>query len=132
MAEPIGQRLGYPAHVPEHAEVANAIGAALSRTTAEITLLADTEQGILTIGEEGWQMAVSHRFTREEAIIIAREKLREKALQLGADPDRLIMEITEDQVFPMVRDFYATGKNIRIKAQIKPGLVYHLERGEKS
>jgi hypothetical protein len=32
----------------------------------------------------------------------------------------------------MVRDFYATGKNIRIKAQIKPGLMYHLESGEKS
>jgi N-methylhydantoinase A len=132
LAGPLGSRLGYAAHVPEHAEVANAIGAALSRTTAEITLLVDTEQGILTVGEEGFQMAVSHRFTREEAITIAREKLRGKALQLGADPDGLVMEITEDQVFPMVRDFYATGKNIRIKAQIKPGLMYHLKSGEKS
>ena len=132
LAKPIGQRLGYSPHVPEHAEVANAIGAALSRTTAEITLLADTEQGILTIGEEGWQMAVSQRFTREEAIAMAREKLREKAIQLGADGDSLVMEITEDQVFPMVRDFHATGKNIRIKAQIKPGLMYHLEGGEIS
>lgn len=130
IAETIGQRLGYPAHVPEHAEVANAIGAALSRTTAEITILADTEQGILTIAEEGFQMTVSRRFTRDEAIDIAREKLREKALQLGASPDGLIIEITEDQVFPMVRDFYATGKNIRIKAQIKPGLMYRLEGGE--
>jgi N-methylhydantoinase A len=127
LAQPIGDRLGYAASVPEHAEVANAIGAALSRTTAEITLLADTEQGILTVGEDGWQMAISQRFTRQEAITMAREKLREKALQLGADPDALVIEITEDQVFPMVRDFYATGKNIRIKAQIKPGLMYHLE-----
>jgi N-methylhydantoinase A/oxoprolinase/acetone carboxylase beta subunit len=132
LAQPIGNRLGYAASVPEHADVANAIGAALSRTTAEITILADTEQGILTIGEEGLQMAISPRFTREEAIVMAREKLRGKALQLGADPDGLVMEITEDQVFPMVRDFYATGKNIRIKAQIKPGLMYHLESGEKS
>jgi N-methylhydantoinase A len=130
LAEPLGARLGYAAHVPEHAEVANAIGAALSRTTAEITILADTEQGILTVGEEGLQMAISPRFTREEAIAMARAKLREKALQLGADPDALVIEITEDQVFPMVRDFYATGKNIRIKAQIKPGLMYHLEGGK--
>jgi hypothetical protein len=33
------------------------------------------------------------------------------------------MEVTECQEFNMVRDFYTTGKNIRVKVQIKPGLI---------
>ena len=129
MSSEIGKRLTCPAQVPEHAEVANAIGAALARTTAEVTVLADTERGILTVMEEGLQTAISPRFTRDETIAVARERLQVKALSLGADPDDLTVEITEDQVFPMVRDFYSTGKNIRIKAQIKPGLLFHPEEG---
>jgi len=129
MASELGKRLTCTAHVPEHAEVANAIGAALARTTAEVSLLADTEQGTLTIGEDGLRKTISSRFTREETIAAAREKLQEKALDFGADPDDLSVEITEDQVFSMVRDFYSTGKNIRIKAQIKPGLLFRLEEG---
>ena len=130
MAAPLGQRLEYPSHVPENAEVANAIGVALSRTTAEVALLADTERGVLTVAEEGLQMPISKRFTREEAIGFAREKLLEKARRLGASEQDMDMEITEDQVFPMVRDFYATGKNIRIKVQIKPGLLSYLQGGD--
>jgi len=129
MALPLGKRLGYPSHVPENAEVANAIGVALSRTTAEVALLADTERGVLTVAEEGLQMPISKRFTREETIDFAREKLLEKARRLGASEQDMDMEITEDQVFPMVRDFYATGKNIRIKVQIKPGLLSYLRGG---
>ena len=53
MASHLGNLLGCPFHIPDHAEVANAIGAALARTTTEITLLADTEKKILTIVEEG-------------------------------------------------------------------------------
>jgi len=130
MAAPLGKRLGYASHVPENSEVANAIGVALSRTTAEIALLADTERGVLTVAEEGLQMPISKRFTREEAIGFAREKLLEKARRLGASEQDMDMEITEDQVFPMVRDFYATGKNIRIKVQIKPGLLSYLQGGD--
>jgi N-methylhydantoinase A/oxoprolinase/acetone carboxylase beta subunit len=129
MASPIAERLSFVPHVPGYAEVANAVGAALARTTAEVTLLADTERGILTFGEEGLTMTISSDFTREEAMALAREKLRERALDIGADPVGLAVEITEDQVFPMVRDFYTTGKNIRVKAQIKPGLLFYPELG---
>jgi len=45
MAPYIDKMLGFPSSIPEHAEVANAIGAALARTTTELTLLADTEKG---------------------------------------------------------------------------------------
>ena len=37
IAPGIAKLLGYPYKIPEHSEVANALGAALARTTAEIT-----------------------------------------------------------------------------------------------
>jgi N-methylhydantoinase A len=33
------------------------------------------------------------------------------------------MEVIEDVQFNMVRDFYTTGRNIRVKVQVKPGLI---------
>jgi len=123
MAAPLAERLGCTPVVLENAEVANAIGVALSRITDEITVMADTEQGTMIVAEEGLQAPISRRFSRREAIAFAKEKLRERALRAGAPQEELEMEIIEDQVFPMVRDFYATGENIRIKVQIKPGIV---------
>jgi len=126
MAFRLGEMLGCPVYVPEHAEVANAIGAALARTTAEMTILADTEQGTLTIGEEGDRIAIPPRFTREDAIRIAKEKLRKRAIKMGAKEEALEIEVTEDQEFNMVRGFYTTGKNIRVRVQVKPGLIASL------
>jgi len=42
---------------------------------------------------------------------------------MGAREDDLDIEIIEDQSFNMVRGMGYTGKNIRIKAQVKPGLI---------
>jgi N-methylhydantoinase A/oxoprolinase/acetone carboxylase beta subunit len=56
----------------------------LARTTAELTLLADTERRTLTIAEEGFQAPIPSDFTMEDAVRIGREKLREKLLSMGA------------------------------------------------
>ncbi|MEI8172137.1 MAG: hydantoinase/oxoprolinase family protein [Deltaproteobacteria bacterium] len=125
----LGELLGCPAYVPEHAEVANAIGAALARTTAELTLLADTERGTLIIGQEGVQTAIPSTFTKDDALRIGIKTLKEKALKLGAKEEDLEIEVIEDQEFNMVREYYTTGKNIRLKVQVKPGLIAGYKRG---
>jgi N-methylhydantoinase A len=125
----LGKLLGCPAYVPEHAEVANAIGAALARTTAELTLLADTERGTLIIGQEDVQTAIPSTFTKDDALRIGIKTLREKALKLGAKEEDLEIEVIEDQEFNMVREYYTTGKNIRLKVQVKPGLISGYKRG---
>ncbi|MCD6486722.1 MAG: hydantoinase/oxoprolinase family protein [Syntrophobacterales bacterium] len=131
MASYIDKMLGFPSFIPEHAQVANAIGAALARTTTELTLLADTEKGEMTIAEEGIQASIPRGFTRENAIDICEDKLRERALRMGAREDDLDIEIIEDQVFNMVSEMgYSAGKNIRIKAQVKPGLVAGFKKEE--
>jgi N-methylhydantoinase A len=124
----LGKLLGCRVHVPAHAEVSNAIGAAMARTTAELTLVADTEQKLLTICEDGLRTPISSRFTMEDAIRIGTEKLRAKVLKMGAAEDELEIEVVESQEFNMVRDCYTVGKNIRVKLQIKPGCTANLDQ----
>jgi len=101
------------------------VGAAIARTTCELTLFADTERGIATAPEEDFYQPVKSDFTMEKAVALAKELLRDKALREGADPDDLEMEIIEQQQFNMVRGFYTTGRNLRVKVQVKPGLIQH-------
>jgi N-methylhydantoinase A len=129
MAGELGRLLSCEPHIPAHAEVANAIGAALARTTAEMTILADTERKIMTIAEEGFQTAIPPRFTCEDAIRIGKEKLREKARMMGAQEEEMEIEVVEVQEFNMVREYSTTGKNIRVKVQIKPGAIGGFKRG---
>jgi hypothetical protein len=123
MSQRLGELLQCVPVIPKHAEVANAIGAALARTTAEITLLADTEKKLLTIVEEGIQQHIISNFSREDGLFICREKLKERAIKMGAHEQDIEVEIIEDQVFNMIRGYYTTGRNIRLKGQIKPGLI---------
>lgn len=123
IAPGIAEILGYPYRIPEHSEVANAVGAALARTTAEITVLADTEKGELTISEEGIIKKIPHDFSAKKAIEAGKEALQARAIKMGANLNDLEMEVTEAQEFNMIREFYTTGKNIRAKLQIKPGLI---------
>ena len=119
----IAQNLCYPYCIPDHSEVANALGVAIARTTAEITIIADTEKKELLISEEGHVQSIARNFSLSDAIEIGKKTLREKAVRMGARPEDIFMEVTEAQEFNMIRDFYTTGKNIRVKVQIKPGLI---------
>ena len=104
--------------------VANAIGAALARTTCEVVLHADTERQTAFAPEEDFQQKVEQPFDRRDALTMALGLLKNKAITRGANAEHLEMEITEDLQFNMVRGFQTTGKNIRIRAQVKPGLIH--------
>jgi hypothetical protein len=104
-------------------DVANAIGAALARTTTEVVLFADTQQEIAMAPEESWQEKVDRQFDKAQAIEKATALLRQKAVRLGAGQDDLETEVIEEYQFNMVRGFYTTGRNIRVRVQIKPGLI---------
>ena len=103
--------------------VANAIGAALARTTSEVTFFADTEQGVCVAPGEEFQEKISSGFCREDAVRKAFELLKDKAVKRGANPEHLEMEILEELEFNMVRGFSTIGKNTRIRVQVKPGLI---------
>lgn len=105
-------------------KVANAIGAGLARTTCEVTLFADTEREVATAPEENFTKVIPSGFTKEDAIAVAMDLLRRKAIARGANPEHLELEVVDAMSFNMVRGFYTTGRNIRVKAQVKPGLIH--------
>ena len=104
-------------------KVANAIGAALARTTCQVSFFADTERQIAEAPEENFNQKIDHRFDADAAVQLAFELLKTKAVERGAHPDHLEMEVLETLQFNMVRGFNTTGKNIRVKVQVKPGLI---------
>ncbi len=113
--------------VPE-SSVANAIGAALARTTCEISLNADTEQGIVTAHEEDFAEPISKTYSEDDLIETAHTLLKEKAMNSGADPDNIDdVEVVEFQKFNIVRNFTPKGKIFRTKMQLKPGLIKGFE-----
>ncbi len=108
--------------VPNY-QVANAIGCALARTTCEVILFVDTALGLATAPSEGFRQAISSSFNLNNARDLADELLRKKALLRGADPEDLETEILEESQFNMIRGFQSIGKNIRVRMQLKPGLI---------
>lgn len=115
---------GLDVRVVPRCKVANAIGAALARTTCEVTLFADTEQGVLSAPGENVTKMIPADFNKTDAINAALTLLKAKAIRRGANPDHLQTEVIEEQEFNMVRGFHTTGKNIRIRVQVKPGLIH--------
>ena len=114
---------GWQARVPPNYDVANAIGAATARTTCEVTVMADTNRRYVIAPEEGYVDKIDWRATKKEVIKIAFGLLRKKALRVGASEEDLEMELLEDQEFRIVQGFYPVGRSIRVRAQIKPGLI---------
>ena len=123
-AKYLEQISNYRVRVVPRWKVANAIGAALARTTCEVTFFADTERRIAQAPEENFRQTIDHGFDVNAAIRQASELLKAKAVKRGANADKLEMDVLESLQFNMVRGFNTTGKNIRIKMQITPGLIH--------
>ncbi len=105
-------------------KVANAIGAGLARTTCEVMLFADTQHNIIAAPEENFSEPVGSHYTKNDAITQATDLLKEKAIKNGSSLEDFEVEIIEDLEFNMVRGFSTVGKNIRVKVQLKPGLIH--------
>ncbi|MBT8356392.1 MAG: hydantoinase/oxoprolinase family protein [Deltaproteobacteria bacterium] len=123
-AEYLEKISGYKTEVVPKWAVANAIGAALARTTCEVNFYADTEKGVAHAPTENYFANINRNFDSDDAVKNAFDLLREKAIKRGANSNHIEMEVLETMQFNMVRGFSTTGKNIRVKVQVKPGLIY--------
>ena len=99
----------------------------MARTTSEVTLIADTEQKIISSPEENYRTSAPWDFTKKDAMETARDLLYKKAVKQGSDPGNMEIEVIESQEFNVVRKFSLQGKIFRIKIQIKPGLIRGFE-----
>lgn len=116
------RELGMPVEYPPNHKIANAIGAALARPTVEINLLADTDRGILSIPETDVYERIHHSYNLQEAKARALSEAQRAGEAIGIASNGSGAEIVEASSFNMVKG-YKADKNIRVKAQIKPGLV---------
>ncbi|MCF8095595.1 MAG: hydantoinase/oxoprolinase family protein [Desulfobacteraceae bacterium] len=115
---------GYTVDKVPQWDVANAAGTALSRTTCELTLFADTYKLEISAPEEMFQQSLNPGFAIADARNLAEELLIKKAIREGAREQDIETDILEELSFNMIRDFRLIGKNIRIKIQVRPGLIH--------
>ena len=62
-------------------------------------------------------------FTLEDVIELGTEKLVRKAKEAGARDEDIVVEVADSQVFNVVRGYSTIGKNMRVRLQVKPGLI---------
>ena len=120
---------GLPAQAPRHYAVANAVGAALARTTAELELYADTAKGMLIIPALGIRKSVGQDYSLDQAQADARAALRASCATLNADSGMAAetdIAITEASSFSMIEGARRSGRTLRVRAQIQPGLLHAL------
>ncbi len=122
LAKYLERELGMPVEYPQNHDIANAIGAALAKPTAEVNLLADTDRAILSIPETGVYERIDKRYDLAKAKERALNEVKLAGERMGMSSELLEAEIVEASSFNMVKG-YRVDKNIRVKAQIKPGLL---------
>ena len=111
----LSKYLDVPIDVIPEFDVVNAIGAAVSKNTEELTLFADTSVQKVSIPEIDYFEKIKGDFSKEDCYETLKEKFEEREF-----------EITEEMIFNIISGFYRAGKTYRIKAQIKPGVEIFL------
>ncbi|TAL31648.1 MAG: hydantoinase/oxoprolinase family protein [Spirochaetes bacterium] len=119
----IEKAMGVKTVLPNHHGVANAVGAGLARTTMYIELLADTEQRRLIIPDLNVAREITPGYALADAEKDAKRYLLDHMRAQQVTDVDISAEVVESSVFHMVRGFTATGKNIRVRCQVKPGVL---------
>ncbi len=110
------EKLNIPIEVVPHYEVVNAIGVAVSKNTFELNLFADTTVGTISISEKDYFEKIDKNFSLNESYSILKKLFKNKEF-----------DIVEQLEFNVIKGFYTSGKTIRIKAQVKPGVEIYLK-----
>lgn len=120
-------RLGLPTVVPALHGVANAIGAALTRTTSHLALTADTARGKVAVPMLGIYRPVQRGYELTDAIAEAKTLLAADLEKAGAVVPPEEMQVTQADSFNMVERSYTMGKNIRVVVQVQPAVAARLD-----
>lgn len=115
--------LGREVVLPEHFAVANAIGAALTRTTLDVELFADTQRGTLFIPSLGVTREIPKNYTLLQAQAEVKVALIEHLRHLGVEVGNDEPQILEAGSFNMVEGMMTMGKNIRVRCQVRPAVA---------
>jgi N-methylhydantoinase A/oxoprolinase/acetone carboxylase beta subunit len=124
LAPALGRRLDLRVQVPAHGGVANALGAALARTTYTTTLHVDTERERLGIAETATSAPLSHSsLSLDEVREMARGWMARRGEALGlSDPLAESVEVLAEQ-FNHVEGWQTVGRIFDVQLERMPGLI---------
>ena len=120
VAHRLSQALGMPVQTPPHADVANAVGAALTLPTDALELYADTGRLVLTVPALDITERIGKSYSLNEARQRVCDLLRERLEAAGESGARV--EVTEADIFATLDDAGFGSRDIRIVCQVVPGL----------
>lgn len=119
--ERMANALGMETRLAPHADVANAIGAALTRPTASLEIYADTGKGELSAPSLNLRERISPSCALEQVKSRALELLR---LSLAADGvEDANVEAVEADLFATLDDYGRGARDMRVICQATPGIV---------
>ena len=135
----IAEKLNSRPVIPKHAEVGNAIGAAVARPTLTLNLRIDTQQKVYSVAEEGEIISLNstdignfNRMRSEEAEDFAKKLLRERAEAFGISEYMDEAEVVSSEVFNVVEGWFTAGRLFDVSMQIPAGLISDWERRERA
>ena len=120
VAHRLSQALGMPVQTPPHADVANAVGAALTLPTDALELYADTGRCVLTVPALDINERIGKSYSLNEARQRACDLLRQRLEAAGESGARV--EVTEADIFATLDDAGHGSRDIRVVCQVVPGL----------
>ena len=127
VAHRLSQALGMPVQTPPHADVANAVGAALTLPTDALELYADTGCLVLTVPALDITERIGKSYSLNEARQRACDLLRARLEAAGESGARV--EVTEADIFATLDDAGHGSRDIRIVCQVVPGLSASMKMG---
>ncbi|NDV20134.1 hydantoinase/oxoprolinase family protein [Pseudodesulfovibrio sp. JC047] len=117
------QRFQVSTEVPDNYDVANAIGAALTRTTWELELFADTQRHVMFIPTLSYRENIPTSYDLSDAKKDAVNQLTMQLDSMGVFLQPEDAQITHASSFNMIEGSNQVGKNIRVKCQVRPGVI---------
>jgi N-methylhydantoinase A/oxoprolinase/acetone carboxylase beta subunit len=134
----VSEKLKAKPVIPDHAEVGNAIGAAVARPTLTLNLHIDTEERVYSVAEEGEIVKLSSsdasNFDRTglgKAEALAAKLLKERAENLGISKYAGEAETVNSEVFNVVNGWNTVGKLFDVSMQVPAGLIPEWKRRGK-
>ena len=107
--------------------MANAIGACLTRPTQSLVLTVDTSRGSFTVPGLGIHKPIKRTYTLDEAVHDATTMLRAELDRQGIPAEEGDIQVIQADAFNMVEGHYTIGRNIRVRCQMRPGVITTLE-----
>lgn len=120
----LAERLGVQAIIPPYAPVANALGAAVARTTFTTTLHVDTERRHVQVAEQGisqdWD---DGPYTLADAEDLARKWAARQAQTLGIGASLEDCEVVLSEQYNVVDGWATVGKVFDVRLERRCGLI---------